>query len=125
MIPDDVRRFILAKIPSVPHLEAALLMHAQPDQERTAAEVAARLYVSERTAAELLSALCAAGILEGTDPPAARYRHAPADAALEAVMDAVARAYADDLVGVTRLIHDATRKSAHRFAEAFRLRKEK
>jgi hypothetical protein len=124
-IPDDVRRFVLTSVPSVPWLEAALLLHAQPEQARTAAELAARLYVPERSAAELLKALCATGIAQCTDEPDPRYRYSPKDAALAAVMDEVARVYAENLVGVTTLIHDATQRSAQRFSDAFRLRKDK
>jgi hypothetical protein len=124
-IPDDVRRFVLTSIPSVPHLEAALLLHGQPGQARSVAEVAARLYVPERSAAELLKGLCAAGILQCTELPEPRYTYSPKDAALVAAMDALARAYADNLVGITTLIHDATQRSAQRFSDAFRLRKDK
>lgn len=124
-IPDDVRRFVLTSVPSVPHLEAALLLHGQPGQERSVADVAARLYVPERSAAELLKALCAAGILQCTELPEPRYRYSPKDAALGEAMDALARAYAENLVGITTLIHDATQRSAQRFSDAFRLRKDK
>ena len=124
-IPDDVRRFVLTSVPSVPYLEAALLLHGQPGQARSVAEVAARLYVPERTAAELLRALCAAGILQCTEVPEPRYQYSPNDAALAAAMDALARVYAENLVGITTLIHDATQRSAQRFSDAFRLRKDK
>jgi hypothetical protein len=124
-IPDDVRRFVLTSVPSVPYLEAALLLHGQPGQARSVAEVAARLYVPERTAAELLRALCNAGILQCTEVPEPRYQYSPNDAALAAAMDALARVYAENLVGITTLIHDATQRSAQRFSDAFRLRKDK
>jgi hypothetical protein len=124
-IPDDIRRFVLTSIPSVPHLEAALLLRGQPGEERSVAEVAARLYVPERSATELLKTLCGAGILQCTELPEPRYRYAPKDAALAAAMDGLARVYAENLVGVTTLIHDATQRSAQRFSDAFRLRKDK
>ena len=124
-IPDDVRRFVLANIPSVPHLEAALLLRGQPGQDHGVADVAARLYVPERNAAELLKALCAAGILQCSEGAQPTYRYSPKDAAIATVMDALARAYAENLVGITTLIHDATQRSAQRFSDAFRLRKDK
>lgn len=124
-IPDDVRRFILMSIPSVPFLEAALLMRARPGRTCTAADVAAGLYVSERTASDLLRALCDAGMVQCADASDGRYWYGPRDAALDASLGGLAEAYAQDLVGVTTLIHDATRRSALRFAEAFRIRKEK
>ena len=121
----DLRRFILTSIPSVPHLEAALLLHAQPGQGHTAAEVAARLYVPQRVAEDVLGTLCAGGILrcdEGAEP---RYRFEPGQPSLDRLLDELTRSYAADLVGITRLIHDATQKNAQRFADAFRLRKDK
>lgn len=123
-IPDEIRRFVLTSIPSVPSLEAALLLQAEPARRYTAAEVAARLYVPERAAAELLQALCAAGLVECADPAAGPFRYAPRDAALAASMTSLAALYAENLVGVTTLIHDATQKSARRFADAFKLRKD-
>lgn len=125
MLSTELKRFILTSIPSVPHLEAVLLMHARPGQELSAAEVASRLYVPEPAAADLLRTLCAAGILQCDDAAVARYRFDPGKPSLDALLEALAKAYADDLVGVTRLIHDSTQKNAHRFADAFKLKKEK
>lgn len=124
-ISADLRRFILTSIPSVPHLEAALLLHARPGQAHTAVEVAARLYVPQRVAEDVLRTLCAGGILRCDDAAEPRYRFEPGQAALGPLLDELARTYAEDLVGVTRLIHDATQKNAQRFADAFKLRREK
>ena len=123
-IPDDVRRFILTSIPSVPYLEAALLFRGQPSEQRSARDLARALYLPERAGAELLARLCAAGILQCTPDEPALYRYEPGDPTLARALDQLAAAYADDLVGVTNLIHDATRKNATRFADAFKLRKD-
>ena len=61
-LPADVRRFILTSIPSVPFLEAVLLLRAEPGTAWGMAELARRLYVPERTASELLELLAASGI---------------------------------------------------------------
>jgi len=124
LISDEVRRFVLTSIPSVPYLEAALLFRAQSGPERTPLEVARALYLDERSVADLLEALCAGGILQRAPADEPRYRYAPRDDALARALDQLAVAYADDLVGVTNLIHDATQKKALRFANAFRLRKD-
>jgi hypothetical protein len=124
-IPDDVRRFVLTSIPSVPYLEAALLFHDAPPVERSAAEVARSLYMNERAATDLLEALVAAGLLATSDGGAGCYRYAPADDALNEALGRLAAVYASNLVGVTNLIHDATQKSAQRFADAFKLRKDR
>lgn len=120
-IPNDVRRFVLTSIPSVPYLEAALLMRGAAHRSWSVAELAASLYVPERTAAELVDALANAGVAR---LEASRYRYAPRDEALGASLDRLADCYAADLVGVSNLIHDATQKSASRFAAAFKLRKD-
>jgi hypothetical protein len=123
-IPDDVRRFILTSIPSVPFLEAALLLRAR-NVELTSDDVARALYVSEPGALDLLNALCAAGAVCVAlgEPP--RYRFAPRDERMAAAFGRLADAYAADLVGVAKLIHDSTHKNAQRFADAFRLRKDR
>lgn len=123
-VPDDVRRFVLTSIPSVPYLEAALLLHRRADASCSAGEVARALYLPESKARELLDELAAAGLAGAEAGAEVRYRYAPRDAALAAAIDRLALAYAADLVGIARLIHDSTLRSAQRFADAFRLRRE-
>lgn len=124
-VPDDIRRFILTSVPSVPHLEAILLLRTDPDVGWDVRRVAARLYVAERQAAELLAALAAAGIARSDDEgETALFRYAPATAELRQRIDALAQAYSANLVGVTDLIHSRTDKRAQQFADAFRLRKD-
>lgn len=117
--PADVRRFILTSIPSVPFLEAVLLLRAEP-LDWDGARLARRLYVGERTGADLLDQLVAAGI-GARDEGGVRY--APS-AELRGLLDGLAQAYADDLVAVTDLIHSRIDKRAQQFADAFRFRKE-
>jgi DNA-binding IclR family transcriptional regulator len=116
----DVRRFILTSIPSVPYLEAVLLARAEPATDWTPSRLARRLYVSEAVAEGLVRALVEAGVAVG-DGEGIRY--AP-DPELRALLDAVAAAYAADLVGITALIHSRIDKRAQQFADAFRFRKE-
>lgn len=124
-IPEDVRRFILTSVPSVPYLEAILLLRADPDAGWDVPRVAARLYVPERQAAEVLAGLAAAGIAHGEAPgETALFRYAPATTELRERLDALAQAYSANLVGVTHLIHSRIDKRAQQFADAFRLRKD-
>ncbi len=115
----DVRRFILTSIPSVPFLEAVLLLRAEPERAWDAAQLSRRLYVGERQAAQLLHQLLEAGVAAAS--PDVRY--APA-AELRTLIDALAAAYAADLMAVTRLVHSRLDKRAQQFADAFRFRKE-
>lgn len=119
-LPADVRRFILTSVPSVPYLEAILLLRSEPDKAWDAAQLARRLYVPEKTGTELLSQLRDSGIA-GVQGGSVRY--APT-AELTEVLDRVAAAYAADLVAVTDLIHSRIDRRAQQFADAFRFRKE-
>lgn len=121
-IPDDVRRFLLAAIPSVPHLEALLLLRLPSSAGWTAALLAARLYVDRRVAARLLNDLERAGLVRGNAEQT--YVFAPSDPDLGALVDQVAAVYARQVVGVAELIHSSSDRKAHRFADAFRWRKE-
>jgi Mn-dependent DtxR family transcriptional regulator len=123
-IPEDIRRFILTSVPSVPYLEAILLLRSEPDVAWDVRRLAARLYVAERQAAEVLAALAAAGIARTEDHgDTALFRYAPVAAVLRERLDALAQAYSASLVEVTDLIHTRADKRAQQFADAFRLRK--
>jgi hypothetical protein len=117
----DLRRFILTSIPSVPYLEAVLLLRADRAKEWDASQLARRLYVPERTGAELLDLLRSSGV--GAPSGSAALRYAP-PAELEDLLDRLAQAYAANLVAVTDLIHSRIDRRAQQFADAFRFRKE-
>jgi hypothetical protein len=118
----DVRRYLLTSVPSVPYLEAVLLLRADSGEPWDAARLARRLYVPERRGVELLSQLRESGIaVEAGGQGAVRYGPEPE---LAALMDRVAEAYAFDLVGVSSLIHSRIDRRAQQFADAFRFRKD-
>lgn len=123
MISEDVRRFVLTSIPSVPFLEALLIFRAKPNANLSVSEVARALYVQPQTAEDLMKALCLAGLLTVCEPRNDVYRYAPTDAGLARLVDRLASEYSDDLVGITNLIHGVNRMAAHSFAEAFKIRK--
>ncbi|WP_235539259.1 hypothetical protein [Pelomonas sp. Root662] len=121
VIEDEVRRFVLTSVPSVPYAEAVLLLRLHADKACTGSDVARALYISERAALELLQVAREAGVLEETT---AGYRYQPRDEQLAKAWDQFAACYAANLIGVTQIIHSATHKSAHLFADAFKLRRE-
>lgn len=121
-VPDEVRRFILTSIPSVPYLEALLLLRSAGQQGWDARGVARRLYIDEVHASGLLHALGEASLaVPATDGV---YRYEPAAPQLRDLIDALAATYASNLVGVTELIHSGIDKRALQFADAFRWKKE-
>lgn len=123
-IADDIKRFILTSIPSVPYLEAMLLLRNETASPWDSARLAQRLYLSEKAAAVLLSELHEAGVILAEDDPPCAYRFAPASDSLRDMIDRLAIAYAFHLVEVTHLIHFKTGKKAQHFADAFKWRKD-
>ncbi|MBE7370053.1 hypothetical protein [Ramlibacter pallidus] len=121
-VPDDVRRFLLTSVPSVPYLEALLLMRAEPHRAWDSFGVAGRLYIGEGQAQELLGLLKAAGIAREDAP--GRFTYTPASEDLHRTLEALAVTYSQNLVGVTDLIHSRVDKRAHQFAGAFRIRRD-
>ena len=120
-VPDDIRRFVLTSVPSVPYAEAVLLLRRSADAALGVTEVARALYIAERAAEELLRRGCETGVLK---QDADAYRYHPRDEQLGQAWDRFAACYASDLIAVTHLIHSATHKSALLFADAFKLRRE-
>lgn len=123
-IPEDLRRFVLTSIPSVPFLEALLLLRADPAQEWHGDTLAQRLYVRERSALALLEDLCRAGMAAPCADSPGCYQYRPGSDQLDARIAALAELYATHLVDVTHLIHSSLDRKAQQFADAFKLRKD-
>lgn len=123
-IPPELRRFILASVPSIPFLEATLLLRRDPDVAWSAPQLASALYVGTGPAEQLLHELEAAGIARPVDAERSRWHFAPADEALASAYAELDGLYRVQTVAVTQLIHDATQRSAQHFADAFKLRKD-
>jgi len=122
-IADDVRRFILTSIPSVPFMEAILLFKALQGQAVETRSVGERLYVGEKQATALVEQLDAARIIAAVEGSSSAHRFAPS-AELAAMLDKVTHAYVHNLIGVTRLIHSRTDRMAQQFADAFKIRRD-
>lgn len=123
-IPDDVRRFILTSVPSVPFVEAMLLFMAKRDAALSVDEIARGLYMPRAAAAQVVDALREAQVVAPDPRQGDACRFAPASPDLEAMLRTVADVYARDLIGVTDLIHSRTARRAQQFADAFRIRKD-
>lgn len=120
-VPEDLRRFILTSIPSVPFLEALLLLKAEA-RGWSLDEIARRLYMPEAATRETLRGLCDAGMAAAVAPDS--YRLMPSTDELRSLIDRLADAYAHDLIAITTLIHSRMGKSAQVFADAFKIRKD-
>lgn len=122
-MPAEARRFILLAVPSVPYLEALLLLRAAPQSNWDAKQVACRLYLSEKAAQGLLDQLYAAGaVTPGGDGPGS-FCYAPQTEHMRLMIDGLADIYSRNLIGVSKLIHSKTNMKARQFADAFVFRK--
>lgn len=119
-IPDDVRRFILNNIPSIPYLEAILLLRNEPARRWSDVQVAERLYVSETTVTAILSDLVTVHIASASADIPPSYQFSPWSTSLGETIDQVAETYASHLVEITNLIHSKNSKKAQLFADAFK-----
>lgn len=123
-ISDEVKRFILTSIPSVPFLEAILLTRDCHNQMWSTRHVAQRLYIQEKDAERILTALYEMGALVRIGAPVNMYQYQPSSDELRAMVDRLAHTYARDIIAVTNLIHSRSSRQAHLFADAFKWRKD-
>ncbi len=123
-IPEDLRRFVLTSIPSVPFLEALLLMRADPARHWNRDTLARRLYVRDKVAEGLLDELCRAGMAALSPGTAGGYCYRPREEVLRERIDRLADLYSTRLVEVTHLIHSSLDRKAQQFADAFKWRKD-
>ncbi|HEY1149984.1 MAG TPA: hypothetical protein VGF27_15495 [Pseudoduganella sp.] len=122
-IPDDVRRYIVQCVPSVPYLEAIMLMSAKAGGSWDARQLAQRLYLDEPRAESLLHELSAAGI--ATADADGRWHFAPTTPHLAELLARLVDIYARHLVEVSTLVHSKSNRKARLFADAFVWRKDK
>ncbi|MDQ1921553.1 hypothetical protein [Massilia pseudoviolaceinigra] len=116
-IPSDVRRLILRNLPSIPHLEALMLLHASAPASWSAPDLARRLYVAPAKAREVLDYLRRAGMLRGGASPSS-YLFSPRREELRHLIDTLALLYSSHLVEITLLIHAKLDRVAHHRANA-------
>ena len=125
LIPSEVQQFILKHIDSVAELEALLIMAGHARETWTVEGIARRLYIPEHDTAALLTHLHAQGLIcqESVEP--LRYRFKRESDALSGLVGQTSAIYARHLVPVTNLIHSKMTTRIQKFADAFKLRKEK
>lgn len=111
-LPDEVHRFLLERVPTVPHLETLLLLWRDPRRAWQTEVIAARLYVAPETARPLLDELRDAGLLEEDEGPGL-YR-LRLESSLTRVLSLLEQAHARRLREVTAVIHANARRSTPR-----------
>lgn len=120
ILPEDVRRFIVEHVDSVPHLEALLLLR-ETARPWTAQELASRVYLPPDHTTRLLEDLATKGWLVAL-AGAFEFHLGNPDAEMIA---RVSDHYRDHLVDVAGLIHRKAPPAVLDFARAFQLRKDR
>ncbi len=120
----EARRFISQYLSSAEQLEVLLMLHGRPGEWFSAVDVSRGVYTVPAAALMRMDELASAGLLASDGAADPRYRFAPASPALAERVDALARAYRADRVGVVRMIYDKPKDDPVRsFANAFRFRR--
>lgn len=123
-IPDELRRFLMTGTLSVPHVEAILQLRQTAPAAWDAERLATRIYVPVARVRDLLADLHAIGVVSAEAGNEDTYQYHPVTSELAMLLDQLARAYSEQLVLVTQLIHSADERKAQGFAAAFRFRKD-
>lgn len=123
-IPARVLRFVEELIDTVPQLETLLMMNDHPSESWTAADVAARVYVSIGQATVILDALERRGLVAPGATPEAFHIHF-ADERRHALIQEVAATYRANLSRIATFIHEKPPASLKEFARAFDLKKDR
>jgi hypothetical protein len=99
----ELRSFILT-LPSVPFLEALLLVHGAPEEIWTAEAIARRLYLQSVAQAQaIVTQLAERGFCVCTGDGQLAY--GPADPALREAVTQLASVYRQQLIEITHLVH--------------------
>ena len=122
---EEVYRFILNQIDSVPQMEALLLLWENRPKQWSENEIAARLYVGVDVVRNIMQELLRRRLIAAsTDSPKLFwYETKPGDG--DRVIEAVAATYRHNLVRVSTLIHTKASSAVRDFAQAFKFKKER
>jgi transcription initiation factor IIE alpha subunit len=121
---DEVYRFILNQIDSVPQMEALLLLWESRPRRWSESEIAERLYIGPDVVRTILHILVRRRLI-GVDTQGTKvYWYEAKPGELDRVVEAVAATYRRDLVRVSTFIHTKASAAVRDFAQAFKFTKE-
>lgn len=123
-LPEDVAHFIDDQIDSVPHMEGLLLLWQTSTEAWSAERLAARIYVSPDTAAQILRDLARRQLVRATSENPDRFAYDGSWDAGDGLMLRVAAAYRQHLVQVADKIHSKASGAVREFARAFEIKKD-
>lgn len=124
----DPYEFILEKLDTVPHLEALMLLWNSRPVGWTCAELGSRLYIPLDKVHDLLRDLVRMQLVaeSSTEPPRYCYLSKTSEQGTpeqDELMRMVDKAYREDLVRISTMIHTKASPAAREFARAFLFKK--
>jgi hypothetical protein len=122
---EEVYRFILNQIDSVPQMEALLLVWESRPKKWAESEIAERLYVGTDAVRNIMQELVRRRMLAADAQSARQYFYESKSEDLDGLIEAVAATYRQDLVRVSTFIHTKTSSAVRDFAKAFKFTKER
>jgi hypothetical protein len=121
-LTDDLRNFILS-IPSIPYLEAILLLKGPPVRPWGSETIGRRLYLARDQVGIILNKLCSSHICTAVAHHPDQYIYEPESAELDELIERRVNFYAHNLIEVTHLIHaNTSQKNVQQYADAFKWR---
>jgi len=123
---EEVYRFILNQIDSVPQMEALLLVWESRPKKWAENEIAERLYIGIDAVRSIMQELVRRRLLAAdTQQSVKQYFYGSKSEDLDSLIEAVAATYRHDLVRVSTFIHTKASSAVRDFAKAFKFTKER
>ena len=123
---EEIYRFILNQIDSVPQMEALLLVWESRPKKWAENEIAKRLYIGIDAVRNIMQELVRRRLLAAdTQQSVKQYFYESKAEDLDSLIEAVAATYRHDLVRVSTFIHTKASSAVRDFAKAFKFTKER
>jgi hypothetical protein len=117
---EEIDRFVLAEIDTVPHLECLLLLWRSRPRQWPLGEIGAALFISDEATRAILRDLQRRQLVSALSDERFSYHPAGHDR----LVQGLERTYRVELVRISNMIHSKPSAALREFARAFRMKKE-
>jgi DNA-binding MarR family transcriptional regulator len=122
---DEVLRFFLENIDTVPELEALFLFWQHRPSSWTISDLSKRLYIDPEQTRNLLQGLIRKGFVVEDEARSGSYRYQSESEQRDEVIRRAEAMYRREIIRISTLIHSKPSRAIRDFADAFRFTKEK
>lgn len=121
---EDIDRFILDQIDTVPHLEALLLLWRSRPHAYSVEDLAKGLYVRVEEARKIAQDLLRKGLITAAAERPEMFCYEP-EAEKDRLIELTDTIYRKELIRITRMIHAKASPAVREFARSFRFKRER